>query len=334
MSSSSSSLASEAAKGLTKQQLNTFAHDLKSHLSSRLNQPLLATIGGVRTDFDSSVVQHVCAKFITHRRLLEKGVPKPFAVEIQLKQPDPVVIKPDRTRIETAYLLFFSTKKRESETHYPVMFWRAAPLDGLQKQDGDVEAPQLAVTGRLLTSQTLSFLAAYFDCRISSLAPLHGIRGKNLQDIAEGVVKHARQRTDHLAMELTFALPSKVNPFGDSSETIIGPAPELNTISLSVPAKVTEEIMDGRSHDTPTMPAIHHYLSSHTSIQLSRLTLTRVGIANVYLGAPTSTASPSGKASSGEVRLKISRDADGTCQDDLIEAVLLQFIQVAEKEQW
>lgn len=325
-----------SSKGLTKEHLNTFAQHLKSHLSARLNQRVLASIGGVRADGDSSVIQHVRAEFIIHRRLLVKGVPRPFAVEIQIRQPDPTINRPDRTRIEMAYLLFFSTRKKESETHYPIMFWRAplsarnAPLDG---QDGDVEASQLAVTGRLLTSQTLSFLAAYFDCRISSLAPLHGIRGKNLEDITEGVVRHARQKTDHLALELTFALRSRVRPYSDS-ETINGPAPDLNIISLSVPGQISEELMGGSSLDTPAMPAINRYLSSHTSILLSHLTLTRAGIANVYLGAPTTAVTSSGKLSNGEVRLKISRDADGTSQVELIEAILLQFINVAEKEEW
>lgn len=61
---------------------------------------------------------------------------------------------------------------------------------------------------------------------------------------------------------------------------------------------------------TPFLPALQHYLASVTSIQLDRLTLVRVGIANIYLGSPTNaTLTSSNGQSSGEVRLKINASA-------------------------
>lgn len=191
------------------------------------------------------------------------------------------------------------------------------------------------MTARLLTSQTLYFVAAYFDCRLSTLAPLHSIRGQNLEEIAERVVEHAwrHSRRDSLAMELTYALPSQVqNDQGPPEE---GPAPELNAISLAIPSSIVEELLTGTgSSALPVMPAVHDYLALHTSIHLSRLTLIRVGVANVFLGAPTSTANSSGKASSGEVRLKISRQAEGQGQAALLVAILQQLVRIADEEAW
>jgi hypothetical protein len=327
-----------ADRELKQSDLDSFALRLKTHLDARLSQPLLFTLGGLRGQ-DAQFIQRVRASFLpSSSRIQTKGTPKPFAVEIEVKQPSPSQSNPNRTRLETAHLLFFSTTSRQTHTHYPVVFWkpllsaRVAPLD-LQNGEIDVDAAQAAVAARLLTSQTLYFVTAYFGCRISPLAPLHGIRGRNLEDLAEAVAGNARKHSNLLAMELTFALPDVVDPL-DDGRIVEGPAPELNTISLSVPGQVTEELLQGASLDTPVMPAIQRYLSEHTSLQISRLTLTRVGVGNVYLGAPTSTVTPAGRPSTGEVRLKISRDASNGSQRDLIETVVSQIVRTASQEHW
>lgn len=329
---------SSGGKKLTQQDLDSFALGLKSHLSARLSQPLLSTLGGSGGGKDSSFIRRVRATPLRGSRLSTKGIPIPIAVEIEVKQPAPSASNPNRTRLETAHLLFFSTTSRQTQTHYPVLFWRpllsarVAPSD---QQDGenDADAAQAAIAARTLTSQTLYFVTAYFDCRLSPLAPLHGIRGRNLEELAEAVAAHARKQSNVLAMELTYALPDTVDPF-DDEQIMEGPAPELNTISLSVPGQVTEELLQGSSLDTPVMPAIQRYLSEHTSFQLSRLILTRVGVANVYLGAPTSIVTPAGKPSAGELRLKISRDANNESQSNLVETIISQIVQIAGEEEW
>jgi hypothetical protein len=331
-----SSAAQAASKELTQRELDAFAQGLKSHLNARFNQPSLsATLGGsTRTDG----VQLVRATFLRSSQLDAKGTPKPFAVEVQVKQPSPIASNPNRSRLETAHLLFFSTPSRQTRNHYPVLLWkpllsaRVAPSDQ-RNADIDAEAARIAVDARLLTSQTLYFVAAYFDCRISPLAPLHGIRGKNLEDIAEGVAAHARKQSNHLAMELTFALPDRVDSFNDGN-TVEGPAPGLNTISLSIPGAVMEELLSDTPPNTPLMPAVHRYLSMHTSIPLARLTLIRVGVANVYIGTPTSIVTPAGRASTDEVRLKITRDASNESQRRLVETVISQVVRAAAEEGW
>jgi hypothetical protein len=255
-------------------------------------------------------------------------------IEIQLARTIQNEAGADQDIVESGHLLFLSTPQRQSPTHYPLLLWkappsgRAAPLnDGQAGVEVAADGAPITVTSRLLTSETLSFVTAYFDCRLSTLPPLHGIRGKNLEDIAESVIAQRGGQRKQMAMELTFALPSQIHDADGAS--IDGPAPDLNTINLTIPGPIMEELLTGTALDAPIMPAIRHYLSSHTSIHLSRLTLTRLGISNVYLGAPASI-----KTTGGEVRLKISHDADGQPLEVLILTVLRELIRIAGEEEW
>ncbi|UZJ56015.1 hypothetical protein CBS101457_005335 [Exobasidium rhododendri] len=326
-------LEATASGSVTRSDLNAFSLRLQSHLNSRLNQTVFTTpglAGAVRTGSTANDV-FVRASFIDKAGLTTKHTPKPFVVEIQLTQVISIEGEQDGKIVESGHLLFLSAPRRQSPTHYPILLWkappsgRAAPLANESDLGSDV-AP-ITVTSRLLTVQTLSFLAAYFDCRLSTVPPLHGIRGKNLEDIAEKVVHQARGQRKTMTMDLTFALPSQVTAEVDSN--LEGPSPDLNTISLSIPGPIIEELIQGTPFDTPIMPAIHHYLSSHTSIHLSKLTLTRLGIGNVYLGAPSSI-----KSGGGEVRMKLSRDADSQSQEDMIFTVLRELVRIAGEEEW
>lgn len=97
------------------------------------------------------------------------------------------------------------------------------------------------------------------------------------------------------------------------------------------------------------MPGIQQYLALHASIQLNRLTLVRVGVANIFIGVPTATSliSPTGQIS-GEVRLKIgptgrSNSNKGTrppsegidnLERERIGVVLSQLILLSQEDDW
>ncbi len=126
-------------------------------------------------------------------------------------------------------------------------------------------------------------------------------------------------------VELAFALPAEVldDLLLDGSK-LPGPAPELNSITLTVPWPVCMRVLDDTEEGerrlpaaswrsvcpcckeqrsrhslpprhpaicttgTPLLPALRHYLVQHTSLDLSRTTLTRVGAAGINFGVNAS----------------------------------------------
>lgn len=213
------------------------------------------------------------------------GKPQPWAIEIEVQPPDPSVTDPFHSLAtnkrkpdpQHAHLLFLSSSRRLSSTHYPLLLWKAPPAhafsDAAQSQaqqqqqqqeqrqshakGADIDlaaAAQPSMTARLLIAHALDFISRYFDCRMSQQAPLCSIRGANLESMAEAIVRHHRiaARTgtgmaldvDHFGVDLGFALPTQL-PSDLQLDLRSGPAPDLNLISLTVPAAVVKELMRG-----------------------------------------------------------------------------------------
>lgn len=337
------------------------------------------------------------------------SIPKPWGIEIEIQPPEsntnPFSSLTDRSKPQTqkAHILFLSNGKFATSTHYPILLWKAPPSAiyteeiGSQQQsrsDGQNEAifskmnassteNTVSVTSRMLMAHVLDFISRFFDCRVSQEAPLCSIRGENLERMSEAILqfhrlgneKNERSSFDNFGIDLGFALPTQILcDLPQNGNTIEdGPAPHLNLISLTVPAKDVKALMTGTRQgkdlfmkkfilliiadllsflyhkDKPILPGIQQYLALHASLQLNRLTLVRAGIANIFIGVPTATTliSSTGQIS-GEVRLKIapigrgqtdrrtqiSTQQIGNVERERIRIVLRQLILLSEKDDW
>ncbi|SPO23130.1 uncharacterized protein UTRI_01808 [Ustilago trichophora] len=162
--------------------------------------------------------------------------------------------------------------------------------------------------GPIVLGHALDWVQKRFDCRISSANGAASIasqlRGPRLEALAELIVRQTRtemgmvdgeersqeQRTADAGVkpvELVFAFPLKVRTAGAEGGRTVqqGPAPDLASLTLTVPWEVCMSLLDGLALDEPLLPALNHYLSTHTSIPLDALELTRIGVAGISVGS-------------------------------------------------
>ncbi|EPQ28892.1 uncharacterized protein PFL1_03693 [Pseudozyma flocculosa PF-1] len=210
---------------------------------------------------------------------------------------------------------------------YPLILTKAPSV----ALGGDQPLGTSSNAGRLILTHALDWLQKRFDCRISqgsgamSIASM--LRGPSLEALAEVVVKQTRMMSgakrgrmrsakqqqvdaDVKPVEMSFAFPITIDdPSGPANgrapSKMDGPAPELATITLTVPWDLCMQLVDGLSEDQPLLPALNHYLAAHTSIPLDRLELVRIGVAGVNVGA-----------GQGSVRLKVSAVPSAAAQKE------------------
>ncbi|GAC76595.1 hypothetical protein PANT_22c00105 [Moesziomyces antarcticus T-34] len=152
----------------------------------------------------------------------------------------------------------------------------------------------------VVLGHALDWIQKRFDCRISaatSAASLASrLTGPRLEALAELIVRETRAATDALSadqkaadaavkpVELVLSFPTKVKG-AEPGETLPGPAPDLGSLTLTVPWEICMNLLDGLNLDEPLLPALNHYLAVHTSIPLDALELTRIGVAGINVGS-------------------------------------------------
>lgn len=214
-----------------------------------------------------------------------KPTPWSIEIEIQPPESttDPTSSLKVRSKSQTqkAHILFLTNAKFASPTHFPILLWKAPPsaiytedigsqqqqqsrINGqndaiLSKMNADSTESTVSVTSRMLMAHALDFISRFFDCRISQEAPLCSLRGMNLERMSEAILSFHRSRNeedgqksllssfDRFGVDLGFALPTQVLCDIAQSGCKIedGPAPHLNLISLTVPAKAVKALMTG-----------------------------------------------------------------------------------------
>ena len=243
---------------------------------------------------------------------------RPWAIEIELGKPAAEQegkiaslrskAAQEATPADLCHIVFVpatSTRDGHSRTSrkYPLIATKA-PSSKVASSD-----PLLATSanvGPIVLGHALDWIQKRFDCRISSATGAAAIasrlRGPRLEALAELIVRQTRtemgvtdgvERTQERRaadaavkpVELVFAFPTKVNAVGGKSKTVQGPAPDLTSLTLTVPWEVCMSLLDGLALDEPLLPALNHYLSTHTSIPLDALELTRIGVAGISVGS-------------------------------------------------
>ncbi|GAC96337.1 vacuolar protein sorting-associated protein [Pseudozyma hubeiensis SY62] len=246
---------------------------------------------------------------------------RPWAIEIELGKPaaeqegNKAKITSLRSRAaqeatpaELCHIVFVpasTTRDEHSRTsrRYPLIATKA-PSSSTASSD-----PLLATSvnvGPVVLGHALDWIQKRFDCRISSATGAAAIasqmRGPRLEALAELIVRQTRsemgmtdgvertqeQRAADAAVkpvELVFAFPTRVKSESGKSKMPSGPAPDLTSLTLTVPWEVCMNLLDGLALDESLLPALNHYLSTHTSIPLDALELTRIGVAGISVGA-------------------------------------------------
>ncbi|CBQ71850.1 conserved hypothetical protein [Sporisorium reilianum SRZ2] len=247
---------------------------------------------------------------------------RPWAIEIELGKPaaEQEASKgkmtslrsrsaQEATAAELCHIVFVpasSTRDGHSCTslRYPLIATKA-PSSSAASSDPLLASSSVNV-GPIVLGHALDWIQKRFDCRISSATGAAAIasrlRGPRLEALAELIVRQTRtemgiadgvertqeQRAADAAVkpvELVFAFPAKAKTGGGKNAVVPGPAPDLGALTLTVPWEVCMSLLDGLALDEALLPALNHYLSTHTSIPLDALELTRIGVAGISVGA-------------------------------------------------
>ncbi|KDN43674.1 hypothetical protein K437DRAFT_147301 [Tilletiaria anomala UBC 951] len=111
----------------------------------------------------------------------------------------------------------------------------------------------------------------------------HGLRGLQRDDRIDDSAYAAGP------VELAFTFPSELwDDLRMDGSKVPGPAPDLKALTLTVPWPVCMRLLDETPPETPLLPAIKAYLSQHTSLDLTPLTLSRIGAAGINFGLTSS----------------------------------------------
>ena len=207
---------------------------------------------------------------------------RPWAIEIELGKP---AAEQDTSRnkmsslrskaaqeatpAELCHIVFVpasTTRDERSRTsrRYPLIATKA-PSATSASADPLLGAP--INVGPIVLGHALDWIQKRFDCRISSATGAAGIasrlRGPRLEALAELIVRQTRaemgatdgversqqQRAKDAAVkpvELVFAFPLKVRSAADGGKTTThGPAPDLTSLTLTVPWEVCMSLLDG-----------------------------------------------------------------------------------------
>ncbi len=121
----------------------------------------------------------------------------------------------------------------------------------------------------VVLGHALDWIQKRFDCRISaatSAASLASrLTGPRLEALAELIVRETRAATDALSadqkaadaavkpVELVLSFPSKVKG-AEPGETLPGPAPDLGSLTLTVPWEICMNLLDGLNLGTLSQP--------------------------------------------------------------------------------
>lgn len=217
----------------------------------------------------------------------EEAKARPWAIEIELGKPAAAAAEQDSSKnrlallrlksaqeatpAELCHIVFFpasTTRDDRSRTsrRYPLIATKAPSVVAANAD------PLLAVSGvnvgPIVLAHALDWIQKRFDCRISSAngaaAIASRLRGGNLEALAELIVRQTRaemgakegvERSQQQRgadarlkpVELVFAFPLKVEAEAQRGKTVVGPAPELSTLTLTVPWEVCMSLLDGLS---------------------------------------------------------------------------------------
>lgn len=247
---------------------------------------------------------------------------RPWAIEIELGKPATEEdgsrnriaslrsrAAEEATPAELCHLVFVpgsTTRDERSRTsrRYPLIATKA-PSANSAGSDPLLAASTVNI-GPIVLGHALDWIQKRFDCRISSATGAASIssrlRGPPLESLAELIVRRTRaemgaadgverSREQKMAdaairpVELVFGFPSKVKSEAAMGGVLQGPAPDLASLTLTVPWDICMSLLDGLPLEEPLLPALNHYLSTHTSIPLDALELTRIGVAGISVGA-------------------------------------------------
>lgn len=151
--------------------------------------------------------------------------------------------------------------------------------------------------------------------RLEALAQLVVRETRSEMGISDGVERSREQSEADAAVkpvELVFAFPLKMKSDGAEKQTVAGPAPDLSSLTLTVPWEVCMSLLDGLPLEEPLLPALNHYLSMHTSIPLDALELTRIGVAGISVGSGRIKISKvPGKKAVGEAKTSLLKRKQG-----------------------
>lgn len=273
---------------------------------------------------------------------------RPWAIEIELGKPAAAQegakgkitslrsrAAQEATPAELCHIVFVpasSTRDERSRTsrRYALIATKA-PSSSAASSDPLV-ATSMNV-GPVVLGHALDWIQKRFDCRISSASGAAGmasqLRGARLEALAQLVVRETRsemgisdgversreQREADAAVkpvELVFAFPLKMKSDGAEKQTVTGPAPDLSSLTLTVPWEVCMSLLDGLPLEEPLLPALNHYLSMHTSIPLDALELTRIGVAGISVGSGRIKISKvPGKKAVGEAKTSLLKRKQG-----------------------
>lgn len=216
---------------------------------------------------------------------------RPWAIEIELGKPAAAEQDTSRSKMsslrskgaqeatpaELCHIIFVpasTTRDERSRTsrRYPLIATKA-PSSSVAGTD-----PLLGASinvGPIVLGHALDWIQKRFDCRISSATGAGAIasqlRGPRLETLAELIVRQTRmemgvddgaersheQRMVDAAVkpvELVFAFPLKVKSEVDKDGVVQGPAPDLTSLTLTVPWEVCMTLLDGLSAGKCCLP--------------------------------------------------------------------------------
>ena len=154
-----------------------------------------------------------------------------------------------------------ATKRQDGRTRtsysYPLIATKA-PSSSAAGADPLVVAAENV--GPVVLGHALDWIQKRFDCRISAASSgaslASRLTGPRLEALAELVVRETRAATNALGadqkvaeaavkpVELVFSFPTKVKG-AQPAEMMPGPAPDLGSLTLTVPWEICMNLLDG-----------------------------------------------------------------------------------------
>ncbi len=223
--------------------------------------------------------------------LQQKATARAWAIEIELGKP---AEEADSNRLgalrskaaqevtpaELCHIVFVPASKRQgghsrTSHSYPLVATKA-PSSSAAGADPLVGAAENVAP--VVLGHALDWIQKRFDCRISaatSAASLASrLTGPRLETLAELIVRETRAATDALSadqkaadaavkpVELVLSFPTKVKG-AEPGETLPGPAPDLGSLTLTVPWEICMNLLDGLDPGTLSQPFFHAHQTNN-----------------------------------------------------------------------